>query len=85
MPGKVNPTQCEALTMVCAQVIGNHTAVTIGGMNGQFELNVFKPLLIRNLLHSLRILSDGMRSFEKHLVVGLEADEKRINLLLHER
>ena len=85
MPGKVNPTQCEALTMVCAQVIGNHTAVTIGGMNGQFELNVFKPVLIRNLLHSIRILSDGMRSFEKNLVADLEADEDRINKLLHER
>ncbi|MCJ1453099.1 fumarase fum1 [Mycoblastus sanguinarius] len=84
MPGKVNPTQCEALTMVCAQVIGNHTAVTVSGMNGQFELNVFKPVLIRNLLHSIRILSDGMRSFEKNLVVGIEADEKRINTLLHE-
>ena len=85
MPGKVNPTQCEALTMVCAQVIGNHTAVTIGGMNGQFELNVFKPVLIRNLLHSIRILSDGMRSFEKNLVAGLEADEERISTLLHQR
>ena len=85
MPGKVNPTQCEALTMVCAQVIGNHTAVTIGGMNGQFELNVFKPVLIRNLLHSIRILSDGMRSFEKNLVAGLEADEDRISALLHQR
>ena len=85
MPGKVNPTQCEALTMVCAQVIGNHTAVTIGGMNGQFELNVFKPVLIRNLLHSIRILSDGMRSFEKNLVAGLEADEDRIATLLHQR
>ncbi|KAF6219622.1 hypothetical protein HO133_004091 [Letharia lupina] len=84
MPGKVNPTQCEALTMVCAQVIGNHTAVTIGGMNGQFELNVFKPVLIRNLLHSIRILSDSMRSFEKNLVAGLEADEDRISTLLHQ-
>ena len=85
MPGKVNPTQCEALTMVCAQVVGNHTAVTVGGMNGQFELNVFKPVLIRNLLHSIRILSDGMKSFEKNLVVGIEADEDRIGKLLHER
>ncbi|KAI9682516.1 MAG: fumarase fum1 [Trizodia sp. TS-e1964] len=84
MPGKVNPTQCEALTMVCAQVMGNHTAVTVAGMSGQFELNVFKPVLIRNLLHSIRILSDSMRSFERHLVVGIKADEKRINSLLHE-
>ena len=85
MPGKVNPTQCEAMTMLCAQVMGNHTAVTISGMSGQFELNVFKPVLIRNLLHSVRILSDGMRSFEKNLVEGIKADEKRINTLLHER
>jgi fumarate hydratase class II len=85
MPGKVNPTQCEALTMVCAQVMGNHTAVTVSGMSGQFELNVFKPVLIRNLLHSIRILSDGMRSFEKNLVAGIQADEKRISTLLHER
>ncbi|TVY91018.1 Fumarate hydratase, mitochondrial [Lachnellula willkommii] len=84
MPGKVNPTQCEALTMVCAQVIGNHTATTIGGMNGQFELNVFKPLVIRNLLHSIRILSDGMRSFEKNLVVGLQANEEKISSILKE-
>ena len=84
MPGKVNPTQCEALTMVCAQVIGNHTATTIGGMNGQFELNVFKPLIIRNLLHSIRILSDGMRSFEKNLVVGLKANEEKIASIMKE-
>ena len=85
MPGKVNPTQCEALTMVCAQVMGNHTAVTIGGMNGQFELNVFKPLIIKNFLHSSRILSDSMASFQKHLLDGVKADEKRISTLLHER
>ncbi|KAF7870370.1 hypothetical protein EAF04_004116 [Stromatinia cepivora] len=84
MPGKVNPTQCEAITMVCAQVIGNGTATTIGGMNGQFELNVFKPLVIRNLLHSIRILSDGMRSFEKNLVVGLQANEEKIQNILKE-
>ncbi|MCJ1308729.1 fumarase fum1 [Agyrium rufum] len=84
MPGKVNPTQCEALTMVCAQVMGNHTAVTVSGMSGQFELNVFKPVLIRNLLHSIRIMSDGMRSFEKNLVEGIQADEKRISVLLNE-
>ena len=85
MPGKVNPTQCEALTMVCAQVIGNHTATTISGLSGAFELNVFKPVLIRNLLHSVRLLTDGMKSFETHLVAGLEADEERIEKLLHER
>jgi fumarate hydratase class II len=85
MPGKVNPTQCESLTMICVQVMGNHTAATIAGMSGQFELNVFKPVIIKNILHSIRILSDGMRSFEKNLVEGLKADEKRISTLLHER
>lgn len=85
MPGKVNPTQCESLTMICAQVMGNHVAATVSGMNGQFELNVFKPVMIRNLLHSVRILGDGMQSFEKNLVVGIEADEQRIATLLHER
>ncbi|PGH03807.1 fumarate hydratase, mitochondrial [Polytolypa hystricis UAMH7299] len=84
MPGKVNPTQCEALTMVCSQVMGNHVATTVGGMSGQFELNVFKPVMIRNLLHSVRILSDGMASFEKNCVEGLQADEKRIGSLLNE-
>lgn len=84
MPGKVNPTQCEALTMVCAQVMGNNVATTIGGMNGQFELNVYKPLLIRNLLHSSRILSDGMWSFEKNLVKGLQANEEKIASILKE-
>lgn len=85
MPGKVNPTQCESLTMLCAQVMGNHTAITIGGMSGQFELNAFKPLMIRNLVHSIRLLSDGMASFEKNCIAGLAADEERISKLLHER
>ncbi|KFH43308.1 Fumarate hydratase-like protein [Hapsidospora chrysogenum ATCC 11550] len=84
MPGKVNPTQCEALTMVCAQVMGNHVATTIGGMNGQFELNVYKPLVIRNLLHSSRLLADGMRSFEKNLVHGLAANEEKIASIMKE-
>lgn len=84
MPGKVNPTQCEALTMVCAQVIGNQTAITVGGMNGQFELNVFKPLIIRNFLHSTRTLTDSMRSFEKNLVVGLKANVEKIASILQE-
>ncbi|KAF1812652.1 fumarate hydratase [Eremomyces bilateralis CBS 781.70] len=84
MPGKVNPTQCESLTMICAQVFGNHTAVTVAGSQGNFELNVFKPVMIRNLLHSCRLLTDGMRSFEKNLVQGLEADEKRIDTLMRE-
>jgi fumarate hydratase class II len=74
MPGKVNPTQCEALTMVCAQVIGNDTAITVGGMNGQFELNVFKPLMIYNLLSSARLLCDVCASFEANCAVGIEAN-----------
>jgi fumarate hydratase class II len=85
MPGKVNPTQCESLTMICCQVMGNNTAVTFAGSQGNFELNVFKPVLIRNLLHSSRILADGMRSFEKHLVEGLEADEERISTIMKQR
>jgi len=85
MPGKVNPTQCESLTMVCAQVFGNHVATTFAGSQGNFELNVFKPVMIRNLLHSSRLLADGMRSFEKNLVAGLEADEKRISSIMSER
>ncbi|KAF2462972.1 fumarate hydratase [Lindgomyces ingoldianus] len=84
MPGKVNPTQCESLTMVCTQVFGNHAATTFAGSQGNFELNVFKPVMIRNLLHSSRLLADGMRSFEKNLVEGIEADEKRITALLNE-
>ncbi|KAL4898807.1 L-Aspartase-like protein [Aspergillus ambiguus] len=84
MPGKVNPTQCESLTMICSQVMGNHVAATVGGMSGQFELNVFKPSMIRNLLHSVRILADGMNSFETNLVHGLDANEQRIDTLLHE-
>ncbi|OAL36218.1 fumarate hydratase, class II [Fonsecaea nubica] len=82
MPGKVNPTQCEAMTMVCAKVVANHAAITLGGLSGQFQLNAFKPLLISDFLHSVRILSDAMRSFEKNLLEGLRADERRINYLL---
>ena len=82
MPGKVNPTQCEAMTMVCAQVMGNQTAVTIGGMSGQFELNVFKPLIISNVLHSSRILADAMTSFREHLLDGLQPNKARIADLL---
>jgi fumarate hydratase class II len=84
MPGKVNPTQSEALTMLCAQVMGNQVAVTVGGANGHFELNVFKPLIIRNVLHSVRLLADGARSFTKHCVVGIEPNRKRIETLLNE-
>ncbi|CDZ98408.1 fumarate hydratase [Phaffia rhodozyma] len=84
MPGKVNPTQCEALTMVAAQVMGNNTTISVAGSYGQFELNVFKPVLIKNLLQSIRLLSDGARSFTKNCVVGIEANEKRISTLLNE-
>jgi fumarate hydratase class II len=84
MPGKVNPTQCEAMTMVAAQVMGNNTTVSIAGSNGQFELNVFKPVIIKNVLQSVRLLADASRSFTKHCVVGIEANEKRINTLLNE-
>lgn len=85
MPGKVNPTQCEAMTMLSAKVMSNHTAVTIGGMSGQFQLNAFKPLIISSFLHSVTLLSDGMGSFQKNLLEGLEADEKRIAELLNQR
>ncbi|KAJ8494877.1 hypothetical protein ONZ51_g2016 [Trametes cubensis] len=84
MPGKVNPTQCEAMTMVCAQVMGNQTVVSIAGASGQFELNVFKPVIIKNVLQSIRLLADASRSFTKNCVVGIQANEKRINQLLHE-
>ncbi|KAI4215608.1 MAG: hypothetical protein LQ351_002077 [Letrouitia transgressa] len=84
MPGKVNPTQAESLTQIAGQVMGNHVAATIGNMNGHFELNVFKPLIIRNVLHSVRLLADGMRSFEEHLVRDLQADEERIGALVKE-
>ncbi len=78
MPGKVNPTQCEALTMVCAQVVGNDTAISIGGMNGQFELNVFKPMMIYNLLTSARLLGDACLSFNEHCAVGIEPNHQVI-------
>ncbi len=83
MPGKVNPTQCEALTMVCAQVMGNDVAVTVGGALGQFELNVYKPLIAHNLLHSLNLLTDAMASFDQHCVQGMQPDLARIDELLH--
>ena len=83
MPGKVNPTQSEAMTMVCAQVIGNDVAVTIGGASGNFELNVYKPLIIHNVLRSSRLLSDACDSFREHCVAGIEANEPRIQELLH--
>jgi len=82
MPGKVNPTQCEALTMLCAQVMGNDVAIGIGGASGNFELNVFKPLLAHNILQSIRLLTDGMHSFEHHCVQGITANRERIAELL---
>jgi len=82
MPGKVNPTQCEALTMVCAQVMGNHSAVSIAGSNGHFELNVFKPVIIYNVLQSIRLLADSAVSFTERCVEGIEANEKRITELM---
>ncbi len=78
MPGKVNPTQCEALTMACAQVFGNDVAVTFGGAGGNFELNVYKPLIIHNVLQSVRLLGDGARSFEEHCARGIEPVHERI-------
>ena len=82
MPGKVNPTQCEALTMLCCQVFGNDVAINFGGASGNFELNVFKPLIAHNFLHSVRLLADGMASFEAHCVRGIEANDERIAELL---
>jgi fumarate hydratase, class II len=82
MPGKVNPTQCEAMTMLCAQVMGNDVAVGIGGASGNFELNVYRPLIIHNVLQSIRLLADGMKSFEEHCVRGIEPNRARIGELL---
>ncbi|MBT6973131.1 MAG: class II fumarate hydratase [Euryarchaeota archaeon] len=79
MPGKVNPTQAEALTMVCCQVMGNHTAITIGGSQGNFELNVYKPMMIHNLLHSVQLLTDSCRTFRTKCVEGLQANEDTIS------
>jgi fumarate hydratase, class II len=78
MPGKVNPTQCEALTMVAAQVFGNDVAVNIGGASGHFELNVYRPLIIHNVMQSIRLLADSMRSFDEHCARGIEPNRKHI-------
>jgi len=83
MPGKVNPTQAEALTMVCARVIGNDAAISMAGASGSFELNVFKPVIAYSLLQSIRLLGDACASFSAHCVAGMEADRKRIDELLH--
>ncbi|MFU8797784.1 MAG: lyase family protein, partial [Gammaproteobacteria bacterium] len=82
MPGKINPTQCEAMTMVCVQVMGNDTAIGIAGSQGNFELNVFKPLMIFNLLHSMILLSDASGLFNQHLIKDLTANRERIGDLL---
>jgi len=83
MPGKVNPTQCEAVTMVCAQVMGNHTAVTVGGAQGHFELNVFKPVMAANVLHSAQILGDAAASFAERCTDGIAVNRARVEQLLH--
>jgi len=84
MPGKVNPTQSEAMTMACCQVIGNDTAVTVAGSQGNFELNVFKPVMIHNVLHSIRLLADACRSFTEHCAIGIQVNRKRIEQYLHD-
>jgi fumarate hydratase class II len=78
MPGKVNPTQAEALTMACAQVMGNDVAINVGGSNGHFELNVFKPMMIYNFLESARLIGDACRSFNENCAVGIEPNKARI-------
>ena len=82
MPGKVNPTQCEALSMLASQVMGNDMTIAIAASNGQLQLNVFKPVLIHNLLQSIRLLTDGCRNFQQHCVAGLEPDAQRMAELL---
>jgi len=78
MPGKVNPTQCEAVTMVCAKVIGNHTGITVAGSHGHFELNVFKPMIAHNVLQSIDIISDSVKNFSLFCVKGIKADKSKI-------
>jgi len=82
MPGKINPTQSEAVTMVCVKVIGNHNGITMAGSHGHFELNVFKPLIIHNILQSIEIMSDSAKTFGLYCVKGIKADKKRIKYLL---
>jgi fumarate hydratase class II len=82
MPGKVNPTQAEALTMLCARVFGNDVAVNFGAASGNFELNVYKPLIVDAFMQSARLLADGCASFEEHCVRGIAADEARISALV---
>jgi len=82
MPGKVNPTQSEAVTMVCVKVIGNHNGITMAGSHGHFELNVFKPLIAHNILQSIEIMADSSKTFAEYCVRGIKADTKRIKYLL---
>ena len=82
MPGKVNPTQCEAVTMVCVKVIGNHNGITMAGSHGHFELNVFKPLIIHNILQSIQIMADSSKAFANYCIKGIKADKKKIKSLL---
>jgi fumarate hydratase class II len=82
MPGKVNPTQCEAMTMVCCQVFGNHTTITVAGSQGHFELNVYKPVLAHCMMGSIQLIADVARSFTEHCINGIRADEKRIKELM---
>jgi len=82
MPGKINPTQCEAVTMVCVKVIGNHNGITMAGSHGHFELNVFKPLIIHNLLQSIHIMADSAKSFANYCIKGLKPDKQKIKKLL---
>jgi len=84
MPGKVNPTQCEAITMVAAQVMGNHVAVTVGGSNGHFELNVFKPMMVSNVLRSIRLIGDSCVAFTDNCVDGITVNREQVDKLLHE-
>ena len=83
MPGKVNPTQCEAMTMVCAQVMGNDVAIGVGGMQGHYELNVFKPMMAANILQSAQLLGDASVSFAEHCASGIEPNQTRIDELLN--
>lgn len=84
MPGKVNPTQCEAMTMLCCQVMGNDVAINLGGGSGNFELNVYRPMIIHNFMQSVRLLADGMESFNEHCAIGIEPNRERIAQLLND-
>src|SRR5277367_1016862 len=84
MPGKINPTQCEAMTMVCTQVMGNNVTVSIAGSNGHFELNVFKPVIIYNVLQSIKLIADASVSLTDNCIVGIEANKERINKLMND-